>query len=103
MHFPATRLYSATKRNVFNFLSVKRFDRSLFEVLKSNMSTQSQHFVFGLVSVRTRNVKSGERRNQNGLRQLPEASGGCAADQGGDAEPRERICAAAPRTLDHAE
>src|ERR1700688_402252 len=39
MRIPATRLDSTTKQSVFNFLSVKRFDRTLFEVLKINMST----------------------------------------------------------------
>jgi outer membrane protein len=39
MRIPATQLDSATKRNGFNFPSVKRFDHTLFEVLKINMST----------------------------------------------------------------
>src|ERR1700684_2402937 len=39
MRIPATRLDSTTKQNVFNFLSVKHFDRTIFEVLGINMST----------------------------------------------------------------
>src|ERR1700692_518627 len=36
---PATQLDSTTKQNVFSFLSVKHFDRTIFEVLGINMST----------------------------------------------------------------
>src|ERR1700692_4533197 len=36
---PATQLDSTTKQNVFSFLSVKHFDRTLIEVLGINMST----------------------------------------------------------------
>src|ERR1700722_577824 len=39
MRIPATRLDSTTKQNVFNFLSVKHFDRTIFEVLGINMPT----------------------------------------------------------------
>src|SRR5579863_5591126 len=39
MRFPATRLDSTTKQSDSNFLSVKHFDRSLFEVLNITMST----------------------------------------------------------------
>jgi outer membrane protein len=39
MRFPATRQDSGTKQSVFNFLSVRHFDRTIFEVLKINMST----------------------------------------------------------------
>src|SRR6266403_2378203 len=46
MRSPATRLDSTTKQSVFNFLSVKRFDRSLFEVLKINMSTFNRSVPF---------------------------------------------------------
>src|ERR1700688_1044376 len=46
MRIPATRLDSTTKQSVFNFLSVKRFDRTLFEVSGINMSTFNRSIPF---------------------------------------------------------
>src|SRR5713226_7693547 len=46
MRFPATLLDSTPKQSVFNFLSVKHFDRTLFEVLGIKMSTFNRSIAF---------------------------------------------------------
>lgn len=46
MRIPATQCDSTTKQSGFNFLSVKHFDRTKFEVLKINMSTFNRSIAF---------------------------------------------------------